>query len=264
MDVSIEGCSYCDYSPLISYSLCVVCETSKLCLRCSILDVPLCKSCVIKQTEIKQTNIKQIENNTKDSILCVSCEGVWGTSKCNKCSKVFCILCDKNSFKHSCLVCETKGCSGKKKRNDRLCRACYERHKKQTIFYECVYCYTKISRYSSYFNCPVKSCVRKLGCPGCYVVRPEGMYCDNHVSKTRCVLCLKRYPVYDGAVCGKIKAPEKIGKVTRFYWIESCDRCMLKIRALIESILILARRKNQKFEKNVMNVILQYALTGFY
>jgi hypothetical protein len=46
--------------------------------------------------------------------------------------------------------------------------------------------------------------------------------------------------------------------------IETCDVCMKKLRALIESILILAKRKGVNFEKGVMNKIIEYALTDFY
>lgn len=78
------------------------------------------------------------------------------------------------------------------------------------------------------------------------------------------MLCIRRYPVHTGAGFGIIWAPYYTKGVVGYYTIASCDICLKKLRALIESILILAKRKGVNFEKGVMNKIIKYALEYFY
>lgn len=260
MEPVLEGCSQCEYPVWDNYTLCVVCEEGKLCLKCSIADFPLCKNCSISQ--MIQTS--QVETAQKGRPKCVLCGNVYGANECQKCHLITCNACDLNPLKHPCERCQGVGCSGKREHvccNRCWCTTCFARHYNvcgQTKFYKCGICQGKVLTFGDPVNkCPVMWCVRGWGCTNCNVLRLEGLYCDRHISDNACPLCKKHYPCITGAGWGMIYII-KNGQRTPFV-ICACDVCMKKMRSLVESILILSKRKGTTFEKSLMNRLITYA-----
>ena len=259
-----KGCGHPLLKSEFSHSLCIVCNLSKLCLQCSIADIPMCNACANNQ--FKQITLI----HTTTHIPCVLCASVFQTDECNECRKRLCTKCSSSLSLHPCLKCKIKDCKNGRVKSKDWCEPCKQRFEVAYAAdecYECKICHSKAHPSAYEQNkCPIKNCQRKWGCLNCYVFRPEGLYCDLHISKNGCVLCLKRYPNHVGSGCGTIIAPEynPQQRTTTYYSVLTCDRCMKKVRALIESIMILSKRKKERFEKGVMARILEAYLTGFY
>lgn len=266
---SIQGsCNGCNYSLHgTTYTLCLVCNEAKLCPLCSIADVPLCRDCVNSQA----LQTQQLELALATKVPCNLCQGVYRVEKCKNCSKMICDTCDTNPNKHRCARCQgVEGCTQRRVHvccYRCWCVDCFARHEPvcpSTKFYLCNRCNNKVLTFGDGGGgdnfCPVEWCPRKYGCSKCNVRRKKGLYCDYHLYDKNCFFCHLPYPVA-GTGAGVVKSPLQHGNGRVSYaFIETCDICMDKIRAIVESILILAKRKGQRFERGLMNKIMQNLL----
>lgn len=259
-------CSHCDYPLNLPGGAfpCFGCELAELCPRCATADVPLCRDCLSVQNKSLQV---VAEKKTKTSP-CHYCRGVYETNACITCNRWVCDPCQQHTERHPCLRCEApwKKCMGRRAHvccNKSWCDTCYQSHWKtceSSNCYKCVHCGKKSPNFGDESNrCPILNCYRGWGCLSCAVRRPKGLYCYLHISGTKCGICQHRYPIA-GDSLGHGRLWLSFSGRRRVVLCEVCDLCMFKVKTLVDSLLWLSIKKGQRFEREVMNMIVRHAV----
>lgn len=263
-----DKCGRCDY-PLLpnAFIPCTFCEMVSLCPRCAMEEVPLCRDCLTTQVD----QAIEVEKKRMLAKPCALCNGIYETSLCIQCDSYTCSICDKNPNIHKCPRCLNTRCMKKQTHECcawKYCDSCYESHceiVKKFHYFTCKWCFSKVitdSDISRYYQCPVPNCPRQWGCQTCNVRRPSGLYCQDHISGSRvkCELCSLAYPlVLDRP--GTLFVGRRGGN--RKAVAQCCDICLAKMRALVEGILILGRRRGQRLEPAIMDEIVLMAIRTF-
>lgn len=237
--------------------MCIQCELAKLCPRCSLADIPLCKPCTGSQLQ----TVKNAEWQAHCQIPCGLCSSIYQTEKCSACKLHICQACDADVKKHKCKRCESLGCIGRRSRVccDRCwCERCFHNHWARcprTQFYICSGCKNNVLKFGDDADrCPRESCPRGWGCRYCAVRAGRGMvglYCDYHILREMCPGCLvPRFAYPESGSIQNLRTREK--------WI-CCGRCVDRMAALVESVLIVWRRMQHRKMRDVMDVIVGFA-----
>lgn len=189
------------------------------------------------------------------------------TQGCARCQHVFtlpgepfpCFGCDAPTLCSRCAMDDVP-----------LCLSCFAQQEDQqpplkkqnkNESYKCTHCeqvtFSRLALETD--RCPVKECERVWGCISCGVRRAEGLYCDLHSSSVKCQICHYQYPISGrggyGALCACYGGEKKLLRY-------SCDLCMVKVRALMDTLLVLSHRKGQRLGRPIMDQILRYAIAA--
>jgi len=265
------SCSLCSYEidpNSCAYTFCVVCNESYLCMRCSISqDAVICNSCIDGNDYMSKRVAR----------MCPGCHIAWEVNnKCKSCKSFYCSKCYE---KHPCFECKEPGCSNvgtyevccQVKR----CEACHSKHQKTncrlTMYYMCHECCTRVYTFGSdQFRCPVEGCALKYGCVSmqCNLLErfnDRGIYCKNHTSQNACPGCKMIYPLDPTYGNGHVRILTLLGAYVMRR--EFCGDCMKRIRAFVESLLIVTKRQFGedtifRFPKILIDMIVFNALNS--
>lgn len=258
------SCSLCDYDidkKLGGFTLCLVCNESYLCTKCSISqDVVVCKLCTEGHEFISK----------RTSRVCPSCDIAWRVDyNCEACTTFFCLTCFES---HECFKCKEPGCDSvgiyERCCGVKRCEKCHSKHRttncRTTMFYKCRNCGMYVYTFGpNHLRCPVERCTSRYGCfsTACNGVlsrfNKKGIYCRNHTSENNCPGCKMAYPLDPALGVGYVRILILLGIPVKRR--EHCGDCMGRIRALVESVLIITKRLGG-FPKVLMDMIVFNAL----
>lgn len=208
------SCSLCAYDIDIrsgGFTMCLICNTSYLCTKCSISqDLNLCSACVEEQVE--QT--KEAKEAKRKCIRCLIAREV--NCECKHCSLYW--FCQKCYDSHPCFCCQECRCVGIFQRCCGLkrCSTCHSKHETtnclKTMYRICDDC----NKRSYIFRCPVSGCVQR-GCDsvGCNILhrfnKTTGVYCRFHTSENNCPGCKLAYPLDRALGYGNVQVLSLLG-----------------------------------------------------
>lgn len=248
------------------FALCESCGTAKLCPRCAVADCSICLEC--KSTDLRAS---------KETMACKVCETLSAASSlCHQCKVVYCENCFGDAMVHDCIKCSYLTCITRSVSlccDRKLCTKCYERHQRldcaNVLFYHCPTCHSKVLTFGpERTRCPVVGCVLRYGCQskrGDILDSLRGVYCQPHTSKGLCSGCRLPYALDPALGYGDVRIVILLGTPPRRK--EYCGVCFNKIRALVESVLIVVARLGKPadgsangFPKVLMDKIVLCAL----
>lgn len=260
-----------------AFALCEVCQTEQLCTRCIVAeDIPMCLDC--KKGQLIMCNEREAKRQVMDP--CCICKTVWETMMCKECKQFYCVHCNGRDS-HYCLRCDGNECDRNQQEkccNKRWCYVCIYRHKQvdceETMYRICKKCGVKVRMFGPEFmKCPVLGCHYQYGCTsiGCNrLVRYNwrGIYCEQHISPFNCPGCKNIYPLDPALKYGYARILQLLG--AKIHRREYCGPCLERIRALVESVLIVLRRMGKPiglingFPKVLMDKIVLFSLDRLF
>lgn len=268
--VPCSFCKYIIYPSTTPFVTCDICAVAPICTRCMMKhDVLICEACV----ENQKAQLKAAEERKRNSLKCNRCKGMCkALHLCGGCTISMCYACYENIEKHPCQKCKgpghwhlgTQWCCGKK-----WCDKCFEVYHKTVncpkhMYYVCRGCGNRTLMFGDdCLRCPVPGCWNRFGCAartcgGQYLgnPRPPGLYCFEHISKNDCPGCHHRYTFDRGYGWVRLDHLKPGTRMRREY----CGPCLDRIRALVESLLIVCKRNRIVVVKVVMDMIVMRAL----
>lgn len=268
MNKGHHQCSNCSFELDLeheAFAFCDVCQLAKLCPQCVISAeiVPMCLDC----QKTQMTEWGERESKLQKMSRCPICSSIYNVKKpCQLCKKEYCNKCDE-SIHHTCFKCFTQNCSRRffhRCCEENRCVPCHARHKgldcKLTMYIRCKKCNKEILAFGpNAKKCPVSTCTSVAGCPHCIntIKSTKGIYCRWHTSAAACGGCNQRYPLDSALGYGCLKILILLGAKThvRHY----CGTCLQKVKALVESSLIVIKRAKLVFPKVLMDKIVLFA-----
>lgn len=264
-----EVCSICFFTLDLkhgAYSICEICEVAKVCPLCVITqEVPTCMECKNIQTNLDE------EHKIKKQKMpeCHACLNVWETNFCEECKKYYCKKC--NIPKHPCLKCSNPRCTNEKSHfccYKKWCKGCYETHRSKdceiTCWRPCQKCYAKVLIFGPDTNkCQVNGCIFQFDypCLKCHRFRfNKAVYCNDHVGTVSCRGCKRFYPLDPRKPTGYVKILSLLGNKVRKNGY--CNECFQKVRALVESSMIIIKRSKWVFPKVLMDKIVYFTFSS--
>lgn len=265
-----EGfCSKCSFVLDIqngAFATCDSCHAIKFCPQCVISaadGIIICETCQKSQEE-RVTKLQKISQ-------CMICErnrqrGYIYT--CSHCKQHY--YCQNCYEKHACFRCSVHGCPNRYGYfccDKRWCNACRVDHRrlecKELVYITCTRCKGKMVAFGPKSKkCPVLTCTSLAGCSNCDMIRsPKGVYCRWHTSTKNCEgLCKRRYALDTALGFGYLKVLILLGGTV--HTKDCCGACLQRMRALIESVLIIIKRERIVFPKVLIDKIILFALDG--
>lgn len=270
-----QGCVGCGANAP-PYTPCELCDGPGFCIQCVMQrdGVLMCAPCTEQQHDLylqaaplmallAEPDPKKPRVEEEEGPHCSVNRELCGKNKdnvaqCRDCGSWFCRSCEYDPDAHPCRACQGLRCKNanpywKRRRwtltccGKRLCEHCqadHVSHDPEHLAYRCNGCHNLVRRYGDFtMACLVPGCPRVNGCLSVQCgSHPDlreygGLYCFDHISKTPCPGCLRRYPLHrHGAV--RLRALHG----GRIQATEQCGLCMSNVRAFVETLLMLGNR----------------------